>query len=106
MSDNAKSANSGIAGRICAPPARRGSISLRVGQLFLLVPICLGAWGTAVYEDWILLNSITAFLMLADLGLVQFTTVKLIDAWSRGEQERFSREWALALGLFAPCRRR
>ncbi len=102
MSDNAKSANSGIAGRIVRAAGAQGINQLaRVGQLFLLVPICLGAWGTAVYEDWILLNSITAFLMLADLGLVQFTTVKLIDAWSRGEQERFSREWALALGLFA-----
>jgi O-antigen/teichoic acid export membrane protein len=73
----------------------------RVVQLFLLVPICLSAWGTAAYEDWLLLNSITAFLVLADLGFVQFTTVKLIDAWSRGDQERFSREWGLALAVFA-----
>ncbi|MGO8918771.1 MAG: lipopolysaccharide biosynthesis protein, partial [Stellaceae bacterium] len=72
----------------------------RIVQLFLLVPICLTAWGTAVYEDWLLLNSVTAFLLLADLGFVQFTTVKLIEAWSREDRERFSREWALALGLF------
>ena len=46
------------------------------------------------------MNSVTALLMLADLGFVQLTTVKLIDAWSRGDEEWFSREWALALGVF------
>jgi O-antigen/teichoic acid export membrane protein len=72
----------------------------RIGQLFLLVPICLSAWGTAVYEDWLLVNSIAGFAALADLGFVQFATVKLIEAWSTGDRERFSREWALALGCF------
>jgi O-antigen/teichoic acid export membrane protein len=92
----------GIAGRIVRAAGAQGVNQLaRVVQLFLLVPICLGTWGTAAYEDWILLNSITAFLVLADLGFVQFTTVKLLDAWSRNEPERFSREWSLALGLFA-----
>jgi O-antigen/teichoic acid export membrane protein len=93
----------GIAGRIVRAAGAQGVNQLaRVVQLFILVPICLTAWGTALYEDWLLLNSITAFLTLADLGFVQLTTVKLIDAWSKQEQERFSREWAMALGVFVP----
>jgi O-antigen/teichoic acid export membrane protein len=96
-----QTSSSGIAGRIVRAAGAQGMIQVvRVMQLFLLVPVCLGAWGTAVYEDWVLLYSITAFLVLADLGLVQFTAVRLIDAWSKGERERFSQEWALALGIF------
>jgi len=102
VSDIAQSSSSGIAGRIVRAAGAQGINQLaRIVQLFLLVPICLTAWGTAVYEDWLLVNSIAAFLVLADLGFVQFTTVKLIEAWSRGEQKLFSREWALALGFFA-----
>jgi O-antigen/teichoic acid export membrane protein len=102
VSGGAQTSSSGIAGRIVRAAGAQGVNQLaRVVQLFLLVPICLSAWGTAAYEDWLLLNSITAFLVLADLGFVQFTTVKLIDAWSRGDKERFSREWGLALALFA-----
>lgn len=102
MSTGAQSPSSGIAGRIVRAAGAQGVNQLaRVVQLFLLVPVCLSAWGTAVYEDWILLNSVTAFLMLADFGLVQLTTVKLLDAWSKDERERFLREWALALGMFA-----
>lgn len=102
MRAGAQNPSGGIAGRIVRAAGAQGVNQLaRVVQLFLLVPVCLSAWGTAVYEDWILLNSITAFLMLADFGLIQLTTVKLIDAWSRGERERFLREWALAFGMFA-----
>ncbi len=102
MSGNKQISNGGITRRIVRAASAQGINQVaRILQLFLLVPVCLGAWGVAVYEDWILLNSVTAFLMLADLGFVQLTTVKLIDAWSRGERERFSREWALALGVFA-----
>jgi O-antigen/teichoic acid export membrane protein len=101
VSDSTQSSGRGIAGRIVRAAGAQGVNQLaRIGQLFLLVPICLSAWGTAVYEDWLLVNSIAGFLVLADLGFVQFTTVKLIEAWSRGEQERFSREWAIALGCF------
>ena len=101
MPGSPQTASSGIAARIVRAASAQGINQLaRIVQLFLLVPICLTAWGTAVYEDWLLLNSITGFLLLADLGFVQFTTVKLIDAWSRADRERFSREWALALGLF------
>jgi O-antigen/teichoic acid export membrane protein len=96
----AKKSSGGIASRIVRAAGAQGIIQLvRVGQLFLLVPVCLTAWGTAVYEDWVLLNSITAFLVLSDLGLIQFTAVRLLDAWSKGEQERFSREWGVGLGL-------
>jgi O-antigen/teichoic acid export membrane protein len=91
---------SGITGRIVrAAGAQIVNQLARIVQLFLLVPICLTAWGTAAYEDWLLLQSIAAFLVLADLGFVQFTTVKLIDAWSKGEGQRFSREWAISLGI-------
>lgn len=102
VADNAQTSG-GIAGRIVRAAGAQGINQLaRILQLFLLVPICLTAWGTGAYEDWLLVNSVTAFLLLSDLGFVQFTTVKLIDAWSKGEQQRFSREWARALGLFAP----
>lgn len=91
-----------IAARIVRAAGAQGINQLaRVGQLFLLVPVCLGAWGTGLYEDWVLLNSIAAVLALADFGFGQSITVKLIDAWSKGETQRFSREWAFALGLFA-----
>jgi len=90
----------GIAARIVRAAGAQGINQLaRIGQLFLLVPVCLSIWGTARYEDWLLLNSIAAFVVLADFGFVQATTVKLIDAWSKGEAERFSRDWAFALGL-------
>jgi O-antigen/teichoic acid export membrane protein len=102
VSGSAQTSSSGIAGRIVRAASAQGLNQLaRIVQMFLLVPVCLGAWGTAIYEDWLLVNSIVGFLVLADLGFVQFTTVKLIDAWSTGDRERFSREWGLALGLFA-----
>ncbi|HUK61652.1 MAG TPA: hypothetical protein VLV50_20635, partial [Stellaceae bacterium] len=92
----------GIAGRIVWTAGAQGLNQLaRIVQMFLLVPICLGAWGTGVYEDWLLAYSVTAFLALCDLGLVQFTTVRLIDAWSRQDRPRFAREWAATLGMFA-----
>jgi O-antigen/teichoic acid export membrane protein len=93
----------GLVGRIVRAAGAQGLNQLaRIVQLFLLVPICLSAWGTAVYEDWLLLNSIAAFfLLLGDLGFGQLTTVTLIDAWSKKEQERFSIEWRRAMGLFA-----
>ena len=93
---------SGIAKRIVRAAGAQGVNQLaRVVQLFLLVPICLGAWGTGIYEDWVLLNAVAAFVMLADIGFVQSTMVKLLDAWSKAEPERFSREWGLALGIFS-----
>ena len=107
MAGNTQSSNGGIAGRIVRAAGAQGLNQLaRIVQLFLLVPICLTAWGTAAYEDWLLVNSIVAFLVLADLGFVQFTTVKLIDAWSRGDREGFSREWGLASAYLRRCRRR
>jgi O-antigen/teichoic acid export membrane protein len=94
--------SSGIAKRIVRAAGAQGVNQLaRVVQLFLLVPICLGAWGTGLYEDWVLLNAIAAFLMLTDIGFVQSTMVKLLDAWSKGDPDRFSREWGLALGIFS-----
>jgi O-antigen/teichoic acid export membrane protein len=100
VSGSAQPSTSGIAGRIVRTAGAQGVNQLaRIVQLFLLVPICLSLWGTAVYEDWMLLNSIAAFLLLADFGFVQFTTVKLLDAWSKGDRERFAQDWAWALGL-------
>lgn len=102
MADTVQWSSGGIAGRIVRAAGAQGINQFaRIVQLFLLVPICLTAWGTAVYEDWLLLNSITGFLVLADCGFVQFTTVKLIDARSKGEYERLSREWGVALTIFA-----
>jgi O-antigen/teichoic acid export membrane protein len=94
--------SSGIAGRIVrAAGAQGANQAVRVLQLFVLVPICLTAWGTAAYEDWLLAYAISAFLALGDLGYVQLTTVKLIEAWSMGDKERFSTEWTRALGTLA-----
>ena len=91
-----------MVGRIVRAAGAQGVNQLaRIVQLFLLVPICLTAWGTAVYEDWLLLNSVAAFfLLLGDLGFGQLMTVKLIEAWSKRERERFSNEWRRTLGLF------
>jgi O-antigen/teichoic acid export membrane protein len=101
VSGNPQTSSRGIAARIVRAAGAQGINQLaRIVQLFILVPVCLTAWGTAVYEDWLLLNSISAFLLFVDLGFVQFTTVKLIDAWSTGDRENFAREWAVALGLF------
>lgn len=101
MASGDKQMTSGsIAARIVRAAGAQGINQLaRIGQLFLLVPVCLSVWGTAHYEDWLLLNSIAAFVVLADFGFVQATTVRLIDAWSKGEAERFARDWAYALGL-------
>src|SRR5580692_65093 len=101
MASGDKQMTSGsIAARIVRAAGAQGINQLaRIVQLFLLVPVCLSVWGTALYEDWLLLNSIAAFLILADFGFVQATTVRLIDAWSKGEGGRFSRDWAFALGL-------
>src|SRR5258708_22583904 len=82
VSTSAPVSSSGVAGRIVRAASAQGvNQAARIVQLFLLVPICLTAWGTGVYEDWLLLNSIAAFLMLGDLGFGQLTTVRLIAAW-------------------------
>ncbi len=91
--------NGGIAGRIVRAASAQSLNQLaRIVQAFFLVPVCLTVWGTGAYEDWLLLNSIAAFLLFADLGLVQLTTVRLIEAWSREERDRFADHWARALG--------
>jgi O-antigen/teichoic acid export membrane protein len=91
---------SGIIGRIVrAASAQTINQIARVAQLFVLVPVCLDAWGTSVYEDWVLLNSIAAFFPLADMGFGQLISVKLIESWSKGDRKRFDADWANALGL-------
>jgi O-antigen/teichoic acid export membrane protein len=92
--------SSGIVGRIVrAASAQTINQIARIAQLFVLVPICLGAWGTSIYEDWVLANSIAAFFVLTDMGFVQLISVKLIESWSKGDRKRFDADWANALGL-------
>ena len=43
-------------------------LAVRVGQQLLLLPAFLYVWGAQLYEQWILLSSAAAFVMLADLG--------------------------------------
>lgn len=64
----------------------------------LLVPVFLGAWGKAVYEDWLVLMAATGVLSVLDLGCQGHLTNTLREAWASGDERRFSR--VLRSGLF------
>lgn len=64
----------------------------------LLVPVFLGAWGKAAYEDWLVLMAATGILSVLDLGCQGHLTNTLREAWASGDERRFSR--ILRSGLF------
>lgn len=40
-----------------------------VGSLILLTPLFFRAWGATLYGEWLILSSIPAYLLMADLGI-------------------------------------
>jgi hypothetical protein len=64
----------------------------------LTVPLCLSAWGAAVYADWLVLSATAGLLGLIDCGLSGCLGNGLRSAWARGDHEGFHR--ILHTGLF------
>lgn len=68
MSRDARPAGSRKGRLLTSYAAATVFLAVRVGQQLLLLPAFLYVWGAQLYEQWILLSSAAAFVMLADLG--------------------------------------
>lgn len=77
------------------------ALLLRVGQQFVMVPLFIHAWGSGLYQDWLVISSLTGFLVLLDLGTQAYFGNRLLLFWSRGELNGFARTVKLALGCYA-----
>jgi O-antigen/teichoic acid export membrane protein len=74
---------------------------LRIGQQFIVVPLFIHAWGSAAYQDWLVIFSATTFLILLDLGTVVYFGNRMLFLWSRGATQDFDHTIKLAIGSLA-----
>lgn len=74
------------------------AILLRIAQQLLVVPILIGAWGTDLYADWIVIVSTTSFFTILDFGLQAYFGNELLIAYSRHEFAAYLR--LKATGIF------
>jgi O-antigen/teichoic acid export membrane protein len=95
-------AGRGLFARLLAGFSAQGlAIAVRLVQQIVMVPIFLGAWSTALYQDWLILTAATGFLGLLDLGLHNYLASRLLVTWSQGAREDFHRTFHIGLGLYA-----
>lgn len=105
----------------CANDARAGAslsiafsilqLAVKAGANVLIVRITLEALGAREYGIWIIIQSITAYLLLADFGLGQTVVNFVGDAFARQEFRRvntilsnaFALYWVLVFCALACC---
>ena len=73
----------------------------QIGAQILLVPLFIGAWGTALYQDWLLLFATAGFLGLADVGMQTYFGNLMVVARARGDMEQLNHVVAIAVGVDA-----
>ena len=92
---------SGIVRRLARGFGMQGlSFAAQALAQFLAVPVCLSAWGTAVYGDWLVLVAAGGVLVVADFGIHGHLCNGLRAAWARGEHEAGQRILQSGLGVY------
>jgi O-antigen/teichoic acid export membrane protein len=76
------------------------SFGARIFEQILLVPLFISAWGTALYQDWLLLFAAAGFLALADVGMQTYFGNLMVQAWARSDPNGCNHVIALALGAY------
>lgn len=77
------------------------AVGLRIVQQIVLVPILIAAWGTELYQDWIIIFSASALFAMVDFGTQIYFGNALMIAWSRRDMVTFRRLFATAMGIYA-----
>lgn len=70
-------------------------------QQVLLVPLFIGAWGIAVYQDWLILFAAATLFSMFDFGLQIHFGNRLTMAWLEGGRAALDRTLAIAMGCYA-----
>lgn len=73
--------------------------AIRALEHVILIPLFLRAWGSAGYGEWMTLFSLVGYLALSELGMNRYITVRMTQAYSRGEVREFGRIFKSALAL-------
>jgi O-antigen/teichoic acid export membrane protein len=73
----------------------------QIGAQILLVPLFIGAWGTALYQDWLLLFATAGFLGLADVGMQNYFGNLMVVARARCDIDQLNHVVAIAVGAYA-----
>jgi len=66
----------------------------------LLVPLFLRAWGKELYGEWLSICAVVAYLSLSDLGIKNYVTNRLTQAYSKGDLKRYWKIFYSALRLY------
>lgn len=73
---------------------------LRVAIQFVTVPLFIHAWGSELFQDWIVISAVTGFLAVLDLGTQTYFGNQLMYFWSRGASQEFLHTLRIALGSY------
>lgn len=76
------------------------SIILRVIQQIVIVPILIYAWGTNVYQDWIILFSASSLFTIVDFGVQAHFGNALLIAWSKNDEGKYKKIFTLSIFIY------
>src|ERR1700761_488842 len=76
--------------------AQMSTQALRIVQQILLVPFFLRAWGSDLYNDWLLINAATALLTIFDGGMQPYFSGLLQETKVRNEFAAYHRAVRIA----------
>lgn len=74
---------------------------VRTLEQLVLVPFFIGAWGTPLYRDWLVLFAAAGFVPLIDLGMSHYFQNALRAAWASADRAAFERLLRIRLGIYA-----
>jgi O-antigen/teichoic acid export membrane protein len=77
------------------------AILLRIVQQIVLVPALISGWGTALYQDWILIFSAAALAGMLDGGMQMYFSNALLIAHARQDPATFRRLFGTAMGIYS-----
>lgn len=87
----------------------RGVAANGIGQVIAVliqivsVPIFIGFWGVDLYGEWLILNTIPAYLIMSDIGFASVATNEMTMQVSKGNQSSaltvFQSTWLLISGV-------
>ncbi len=73
---------------------------MRALQQIILIPILIAAWGTDLYQDWLVVFSAAAMLSILDGGMQVFFSNLVTAAFARGERTTYRRIFGAALTIY------
>jgi O-antigen/teichoic acid export membrane protein len=73
---------------------------LRIVQQLLIVPVLIAHWGTALFQDWIVLVAAANCCLLLDFGMQTYFVNSLLFAWAKQDRPGYRRRVAIAMTLY------